>query len=137
MQEGNDLPDLLVADIETLEDDSFVIEVDRTANTAHVVFIDFDLPDKFNFDTTDVLVNVPAPRLYPQGGIDMFWTEEELRLSDGAIPERAEVTKRMIGREWRRFSYHRGDNDDPDWNADYNDLVDHVSFIKQRFAELD
>lgn len=136
MQDDSDLPDQLVDDIETLEDDGFDIEIHRTANTVHVIFRDFDLPEKFNRDSTDILVNVPAPRIYPQGGIDMFWTEEDVRLANGEVPERADETKCLAGCERRRFSYHRGDINDPDWNTDYNDLVDHVSFIEQRLVEL-
>lgn len=136
MPDGNNLPDRLEADIETLEDHGFDIDIHRTANTVHVIFRDFALPDKFNCTTTDILVNVPAPRIYPQGGIDMFWTEENVRLADGEIPEKADETKRLAGCERRRFSYHRGDINDPDWNPDYNDLVDHVSFIEQRLVEL-
>lgn len=137
MPADNALPDRLAADIETLEADGFTIDIEQSANTAHVIFRDFPLPDQFNRPVTDLLVNVPAPRLYPQGGIDMFWTEEEVRLHNGAVPEKADVTKRFAGREWRRFSYHRGDINDPDWDQAYNDLVDHVSFIEQRLGELD
>lgn len=137
MPDDNELPEPLTADIETLGAEGFDIKVERTPNTAHVIFQDFGLPDKFNREFTDILVNVRAPRLYPQGGIDMFWTEEDIRLKNGEIPEKANLTKQFVGREWRRFSYHRGDINDPDWDPAYNDLVDHVSFIEQRLWELD
>lgn len=137
MPDDNDLPDGLAADIETLEADGFIIEVKQSANTVHVIFKDFDLPEKFTPRETDLLVNIPSPRLYPEGTIDMFWTEPDVRLKNGDLPENANVTKRFAGREWRRFSWHRGDDENPDWDAAYNDLVDHVSFIEQRLWERD
>lgn len=133
----SDLPDPLVDDIEALNADGFDIDVHQTANTAHVIFRDFELPAKFDPQTTDLLVNVPAPRHYPRGTIDMFWTEPEVTLQNGELPEKAGHTAKFAGQEWRRFSWHRGDNDDPDWDPSYNDLVDHVEFIHHRLGELD
>lgn len=65
----------------------------------------------------------------------MFWTETEVTLQSGEIPEKADYTTSYVGRDWRRFSWHRGDSDDPNWNPAYNDLVDHVEFVQHRLGE--
>lgn len=136
MPGDSDLPEALADDIEKLEADGFDIKVEESSNTAHVIFRDFDLPAKFDPQTTDLLVNIPGPRHYPRATIDMFWTETEVTLQNGEIPEKADYTTRFAGREWRRFSWHRGDSDDPDWDPAYNDLIDHVEFIQHRLGEL-
>lgn len=135
MQDDSDLPDVLSADIEKLEADGFDIDVEHSTNTAHVIFQEFELPEKFDPQTTDLLVNVPAPQIYPRATIDMFWTETEVTLQNGETPEKATCIKSYAGREWRRFSWHRGDSDDPDWDPQYNDLVDHLEFIQHRLGE--
>ncbi|UPV75883.1 hypothetical protein M0R89_07445 [Halorussus limi] len=136
MPGDNDLPDVLVADIETLEADGFDIDIKQSSTTAHVIFRDFELPEQFDPEITDLLVNIHGPRHYPRTALDMFWTETEVTLQNGELPEKADCTKRFAGREWRRFSWHRGDSSDPDWDPAYNDLVDHVAFIEQRLWEL-
>lgn len=136
MPGDSDLPDALTADIEALEADGFDINVEQSSTTAHVIFRDFELPAKFDPQTTDLMVNVHGPRNYPRTALDMFWTGTEVTLQNGEIPEKADCVKRFAGQEWRRFSWHRCDSDDTDWDPAYNDLVDHVEFIQQRLWEL-
>lgn len=127
---SSNLPPSLQTDIQTLEEDGYTISAERDGSTVYVVFEDYSLPAKYSPDQTDLLVKVPLP--YPDSKIDMFWTELDVRGPNG-LPEKAGHTHEFIGREWRRFSWHRNE----DWNPAYHDLIDHMEFVKARFSEYD
>lgn len=79
---------------------------------------------------TDLLLRVP--NLYPDAALDMFWTDPELRLSNGSTPNRADVIETICQRQWRRFSWHRNGR----WNPDIDWIGSHLEFVRQRFSSI-
>lgn len=86
-------------------------------------------PDLYAQRNTDVLFITDFQ--YPRSALDMFWTELGVVLPDGRTPANADSVEQYVGREWRRFSWHRGGS----WNAAGNGLLDHYDFMFQRFRE--
>lgn len=82
----------------------------------------------YRIDRTDVLFI--ADHQYPLSAMDMFWTEVEVRKIDGSVPAGAESIETYLGRQWRRFSWHRNGV----WNPAGNGLLDHFEFMQARFA---
>ncbi len=82
----------------------------------------------YRADTADVLFI--TDHQYPLSAMDMFWTEVDVVRSDGSVPAGAESIETYVGRQWRRFSWHRNGV----WNPAGNCLLDHFEFMQARFA---
>jgi hypothetical protein len=78
---------------------------------------------------TDVLF--VTDHQYPLSAMDMFWTETDVVRPNGDIPAGGESIEMYIGRQWRRFSWHRNGL----WKPVGNCLLDHFEFMQARFAE--
>ncbi len=113
-----------------------IAELQRTLNIAvqedssyvNVVFRDFALGPGFNVASADLLIRVP--RSYPDSGPDMFWTDPSVVLPDGREPQGANVREQYLGREWRRFSWHRSR-----WDSVADNLFSYLEFIHHRLAQ--
>jgi hypothetical protein len=104
-------------------------EVLENDTQLYVVLHTVPLPDgAFAVPETETLFI--ADRQYPLSALDMFWTDVEVVLPDGTIPEGAGSIESYIGRPWRRFSWHRNGV----WNPAGNPLLDHFTFMEARFA---
>jgi hypothetical protein len=81
----------------------------------------------FRLEESDVLFT--TDQQYPLSAMDMFWTEEGVIRPDGSIPQNAESIEAHLGRQWRRFSWHRNEA----WNPNGNPLLDHYAFMEARW----
>ncbi len=101
----------------------------RGEHGRYVVFIleSFRLPPGWSKSSTRILIKLPPS--YPNGKLDMFWTDEELRLADGKVPDRADKTEAILGEVWRRFSWHT-----TTWTPGVDDVLTFLEFISRRFA---
>jgi hypothetical protein len=81
----------------------------------------------FQLDESDVLFM--TDQQYPLSAMDMFLTEVGVVRPDGSIPQNAESIEAYIGREWRRFSWHRNEA----WNSTGNPLLHHYAFMEARW----
>lgn len=107
------------------------IEVTLTeeGDRIYIVLSKIHIPGSvFRLRESDILVH--ADRLYPLSAMDMFWAEVDLVRSDGSIPAGAEQVEQYLGRQWRRFSWHRNGI----WNPAGNPLLDHHAFVESRFT---
>ena len=104
--------------VEVLEDSSFV----------NLVLKDFPLGGGFNLPSADLLIRVPLS--YPDTGPDMFWTDPRVLLSNGQEPQAANVREQYLGREWRRFSWHRSR-----WDTVRDDLLSYLEFVRHRIGQ--
>ncbi len=86
----------------------------------------YPLGTHFNRDVADLLVKVPP--MYPFAGLDMFWTEPDVRLTDGRLPANTSV-EWWLGREWLRFSWHP-----TAWRQGTDNLATYFGFINSRLA---
>jgi E2/UBC family protein E len=118
--------------VEAIEENAFV----------DVVIFGFPTSPLYNSPTTTVLIRVP--RAYPDAGLDMFWTDPDLRLVDGAIPAGADqmeaypatgsVTE-LSGKGWRRFSWHPQPGNPTRWNPAVDNLISYTEFISRRLSQ--
>ncbi len=115
----------LTDEIDKLREDGFVIEVIPQADGwSFLVFRRFLLPEGFNKTISDLLIKVPPA--YPSAKLDMFWTDPDLTLANGGIPQGCSL-ECALGRQWLRFSWHTNN-----WNPNYDNLWTFVNFIKMR-----
>ncbi|HXG08681.1 MAG TPA: E2/UBC family protein [Gemmataceae bacterium] len=85
-------------------------------------------PGLFRVGETDILFI--TDQQYPLSALDMFWTEVDVVRPDGSIPQSAEAIETYLGRQWRRFSWHRNGV----WNPARNGLLDHFAFVESRWV---
>jgi hypothetical protein len=96
----------------------------------YVVVQDVALPPGlFKVEKSDILFL--GDYQYPESALDMFWTSLDMIRPDGRIPQNAEVVESYLGREWRRYSWHRNGT----WNPSRNGILDHYEFMLARVAE--
>lgn len=79
-------------------------DVKRVGNDVHVIFRGYELPDAYTPRTVDLRIILPAG--YPNANLDMFWTYPEVRLANGAEPDRCQVRQSFDGQDWQRWSRH-------------------------------
>jgi hypothetical protein len=118
------LPPRLTKELNELQQ-SYSIEVVEDSDSVNFVFKDFSLGEGYNMPSSDLLLRIP--RTYPDAGPDMFWTNEQLVLADGRVPQAAEAFETHLNKRWRRFSWHRAA-----WNPVVDNLHSHVEFIRKR-----
>ena len=78
-------------------------------------------------------VHLVAPQGYPFAQPDCFWTDADLRLSSGAVPQNSGLATpipHLPGEPALWFSWHL-----QVWNAARDDLMTWFSVIRQRLAQ--
>lgn len=85
-------------------------------------------PGSFSLSSSDLLFVTDAQ--YPLSALDMFWTEPGVLRPNGDVPAGADSLEVYLGRQWRRFSWHRNGL----WNPARNGLLDHYEFVQDRFT---
>lgn len=118
----------LSREIEQLYEQGYRTEVHEDSGLTIVILKKFPLPKGYNKDCTDVLIKVPVS--YPNGKLDMFWTEQDLRLAN-ATALASTSTEQILGRQWLCFSWHPGK-----WNPGRDNILTFVEFINRRLAQL-
>jgi hypothetical protein len=121
------LPPRLATELERVKPTQ-AFEVTEDQDIINVVFKNFEFGGNFNFTRGDVLIRIP--RSYPDGGPDMFWTDPEVKLADGRIPQSAEQIETYCGRPWRRFSWHK-----QNWQPSVDSLDSYLEFVRRRLRE--
>ncbi len=124
------LPPKLQREIEELTSIPYAIEVCEDADFINLVFKGFPLGEGYNAPTSDLLLKVP--RSYPEASPDMFWVEPEITLATGQIPQSAETIESHLGKNWRRFSWHRQGSP---WNPTIDNIHGFIEFIRRRLRE--
>jgi hypothetical protein len=104
------------------------MEVVEEPGCINVVFKEFTLGEGFSRPTSDLLVRVP--KSYPEAGPDMFYTSPEVTLASGLNPQSAEHNEIHIGKQWRRFSWHKAA-----WNPSVDNMHGYLEFIRKRLRE--
>lgn len=114
-----------------LGDQAFVrVDIETEGAQVFVIMRQLALPpDAYQVARSDVLFMTDAQ--YPMSAMDMFWTDLAVIRRDGTVPAGAESIETYLGREWRRFSWHRNGI----WRPTGNVLLDHFEFMQDRFAK--
>lgn len=121
-------PAQLIQEIEALRIDGYSIDITEDNDWVLIVFHDYSVPLGFSKKKTNLLVR--AQQSYPNSNLDMFWTDVDLLLEDGRVPERAEKLETHNDQQWRRFSWHP-----KSWNPGRDNLCTYLEFINSRFAQ--
>lgn len=116
------LPEILIQEIQNLKSEGFAIELIDAEGFANALFHKYPIPYQYNKPETELLLRLPTS--YPNGKPDMFWTDVNLLLRDGKIPNRADQIESYLGRQWRRFSWHLSV-----WNPSADNLKMFLEFI--------
>lgn len=104
-------------------------EVQQDGNRLFVVLKGYGIPKGISkATTTDVLFM--ADTQYPFSAMDMFWTDLDVVRPDGSSFENSDSIEQYLGRQWRRFSYHRNGT----WSPTGNPLLHHFAFMETRWT---
>lgn len=118
------ISEAILNEIEELRRSGLSVEIQDEGNIVKLTIIGFPLPEGYTKDETDLLLQLPIS--YPNGKPDMFWVEEDVVLENGNIPRKANKIELLLGKKWRRFSWHLSSN----WNPGRDDLNIYLSFVK-------
>jgi len=107
------------------------VQVDDVAGTGWVIRIPMVvLPSGWNKQS--IRVSIVAPQGYPFAKPDCFWTDEDLRLANGNMPQSTRLNVPIPGVPdpllW--FSWHA-----KLWNPSRDDLVTWLTLIRQRLSQ--
>jgi len=95
----------------------------------HLVFEAYPLPSGYKKACTKLLIKAPAS--YPNGTLDMFWTDEDLQYTGGQAPKEGISLEIIYGVKWMRFSWHP-----KKWNPGKDNLRTFLEFIDCRLKIL-
>jgi hypothetical protein len=118
----------LKTELEELVGRGYSVDAVDAEGWAIVIFHDYPIVPGFTKSKTELLLKIPLS--YPNGQPDMFWTDKDLVLVNGAVPKSAELIETTQGKEWRRFSWHP-----QKWNPGVDDLRTYLEFVNNRLAK--
>jgi len=127
------LPPKLEEELAVLREE-YNVEVHEDPNSVYLIVHGFPTSQLYNRPTVTLLLQVPRP--YPDAGLDMFWTDEDLRLANGSIPQAGDVIENHLGRRWRRFSWHPQFGGSGKWDPNIHNVRSYLTFIGRRFQHL-
>lgn len=116
----------LQSEVEALRREGYAIEIVTEGKWDLVIIRQYAVKAGYSKQITDLLIK--APQSYPNGKLDMFWTDKDLLLANGKVPEKANNIANHNGKEWRRFSWHP-----KSWNPGRDNLKTYLEFINARF----
>ena len=90
-------------DREFLDKKGFDYEVTKVGGELHLVIRDFDFP-AYAPSKANLLIIIPAG--YPNAQLDMFWTNPDVKLPNGAWPAQCQHHQEHSGKSWQRWSRH-------------------------------
>jgi hypothetical protein len=93
-----------------------------------VLIYGYPIPSGYSKTASDLLLRLPPS--YRAGRPDMFWTDRDLVLANGQVPDQAGVIETIEGTEWRRFSWHPAN-----WNPATDNLFTFLGFVDNRLAK--
>ena len=111
-----------------LRREGFSIELIEADGWANIIVHKHFVPAGYSKSLTDLLLKFPIS--YPNGRPDMFWTDEDLTLAGGQIPQSADSIESLLGKPWRRFSWHP-----QNWNPGVDNLMTYLEFVNNRLAK--
>lgn len=123
------IPAHVTQEVEHLRQKGYAVEVVEAEGWFNLVFEAYQLPPGYNKPATKLLLRLPLA--YPNGRPDMFWTDEDLTFKDGKVPKNAESIEVVLGKGWRRFSWHP-----QNWNPAADDLRTYLEFVNRRLSQL-
>jgi len=122
------VPEQLFKEVQELLAEGISVGIVEADGFANLIFLNYPIPPLYNRSSTELLVKIPMS--YPNGKPDMFWTEEGLLLANSKEPKQANVIEILLGKSWRRFSWHP-----QTWNPASGNLRMYLEFINLGFEQ--
>jgi len=122
------MPQQLTAEIARLQSEGHEVEVHEAAGLLLLVIRAYPLPYGYNKAITQLLLKLPLS--YPNGKLDMFWTDHDLRLQESAGQE-ATSLETLLDQQWLRFSWHPSK-----WCPGSDNLFTFLEFVNRRLMQL-
>ena len=122
------MPQQLTHEINHLRTEGHEIDVYEDSGLLLLVMKAYPLPRGYNKATTNLLLKIPLS--YPNGKLDMFWTDPDLRLQE-SNGQAATTVENILGRRWLRFSWHP-----QKWNPGANNFFTFLEFVNRRLMQL-
>jgi len=122
------VPQHLAQEIEQLQTQGYDVEVHESGGLILLIIKKYPLPPGYNKTTTDLLLKIPMS--YPNGKLDMFWTDPDLRLQE-SNGQASTTVENILGKQWLRFSWHP-----QKWNPGVDNLFTFLEFINRRLMQL-
>jgi hypothetical protein len=110
------------ADLDFLNEKGWRFEIAPHPGEVRIYIRDFQLPQWYSPRLTDLLIRLPLG--YPQSNPDMFWTKPDVRLANGAYPNRADYHDPSAD-HWQRWSRHN------DWRPAIDNLRSKMASVKR------
>lgn len=121
-------PKPLLDEVESLREKGLKVELILDNNIFYLVIFSYPLPCGYNKPKTSLLLKIPTS--YPNGSLDMFWTDSDLRLKGGGQQD-ATSEEVIQGKKWLRFSWHP-----KSWNPGTDNLITFLEFVDRRLSQL-
>jgi hypothetical protein len=113
---------------EVLRADGHVVDLHEEQGMGLVLIREYPVPPGWSKSVITLLIKLPPS--FPAGNPDMFWTDEDLTLPGGGIPRNGDQIEIILGRRWRRFSWHPGS-----WTDGADDIRTFLQFVARRLAQ--
>lgn len=118
---------LLEEHLDTLRERGLEFDVQaQPGGWEFVVIRKLPLAEGYSKSHVDLLLKVPPP--YPNGSLDMFWVDDDLRLANGTLPS-STTLEHQLGRNWLRFSWHP-----QNWHPARDSIITFIAFVERRLA---
>ncbi len=108
-------------------------DMQHLSDGSHVVTVpNVQLPS--GWSTPNTTIKFLAPPVYPHGRPDCFWTDQALRLLNGALPQNTNVQPipgTGTSDTWLWFSWHS-----THWNPNRDTLTTYMNIIRDRFKKV-
>jgi hypothetical protein len=118
------LPEL---DAEFLQEKGFDCEIVQGAGEIRVIIHSFPFPEQYTPRASNLMIRLPAG--YPNANPDMFWTNPDVKLSNGAYPLTADYHDSSAG-GWQRWSRH-----DNSWRGGVDNLRTKFASVRRELEK--
>jgi hypothetical protein len=122
------MPQQLSTEITGLQAQGLEVEVHDAGGLWLLIISAYPLPYGYNKTTTQLLLKIPLS--YPNGKLDMFWTDHDLRLQE-STGQAATSFETLLGRQWLRFSWHPAK-----WCPGADNIFTFLEFVNRRLLQL-
>lgn len=117
-------------DRDFLANKGYRYDVVKDGDALYLILFDFDFPIAYAPSKADVLIILPAG--YPNSNPDMFWTNPDVKLPNGAWPTASEYHHAYCGRSWQRWSRHFPNGS---WRAGVDNICSYIAAIKKELSK--
>lgn len=122
------MPQQLTHEVDYLRAEGHEIEVHEESGLILLIIKAYPLPHGYNKAIANLLLKIPLS--YPNGKLDMFWTDPDLRLQESSGQANTTL-ETILGTQWLRFSWHP-----QKWNPGVDNLLTFLEFVNRRLMQL-